>query len=57
MTTDDDIPESIAEAEMDIGGIKVKVHVLSDGRRIVAAEDMERVMMLLFGNVAKGRDS
>lgn len=46
--TEDELPVSIAEAELDFCGLKVKVHVLSDGRRVIAAEDMERVMRIMF---------
>ncbi len=53
--TETEIPEAISEGEMDFCGLKVKVHVLSDGRRVIEQSDMERIMrVMLAGDDIEG---
>jgi len=53
---DDRIPEQVAEGEMDFCGLKIKVVVLDDGRRVIEAPDMERIMRILLEGDAAGED-
>lgn len=50
----EDVPVSVAEGEMAFGDIKVKVHTLSDGRRVIEAADMERLLAILEEEKAGG---
>lgn len=49
MIPEDDVPIVIAESVMYVQGHAVKVMVLSDGKRIVDAEDAKRLMRELLG--------
>jgi hypothetical protein len=49
-----EIAASIAESEMNFLGVKVKVHVLSDGRRIIEKDDFERVLAVLLEGDSAG---
>jgi len=53
----EDVPVSVAEAEMDFCGLKVKVHVLSDGRRVIEAADMERIMRVMLEGDEAGHNT
>lgn len=50
------IPESIAESELDFLGLKVKVHVLNDGRRVIEKADMERILAIVCEGDAAGEN-
>jgi hypothetical protein len=43
------IPVAIHESEMEIMGVKVRVHVLDDGRRVINAEDFAAVIAAMSG--------
>jgi hypothetical protein len=45
----EDIPVAIHESEMEIMGVKVRVHVLDDGRRVINAEDFAAVIAAMSG--------
>lgn len=48
----DDLPQSVSEGEITISGVKLRVNVLDDGRRVVRAEDVQA----LFDAWAAGAD-
>lgn len=45
--TDEKISEAIAEAEMDILGMKLKVYVLDNGQRVIEQSDMMRFLTMM----------
>lgn len=46
----DDLPKVVHEGTLKIGDVEVKVHHLDDGRRVIASEDMAKVMLWLAGD-------
>lgn len=44
---EDKIPEALFEETMDIAGIEVRVYVLDDERRVVHAEDVEKLFAFI----------
>jgi hypothetical protein len=46
----EDIPQAIAESEMELLGVKVKTYVLDDGRRIIDADDFHKLMAIMTGD-------
>ncbi|MGD9728321.1 MAG: hypothetical protein AB7R40_23700 [Nitrospiraceae bacterium] len=40
----EDIPQAIAENEMELLGVKVRFYVLDDGSRIINADDFHKLM-------------
>lgn len=46
----DNIPTDIATDEMEVLGWKLKVHVLDDGRRVVDAADMQKLLAAFSSN-------
>lgn len=50
------IPQSISESEIEVCGLKIKVHVLDDGRRIIESQDMEGIMHVLRGWLRNKKD-
>jgi hypothetical protein len=43
----DALPQAIATSEMTIGGITLRCHVLDDGRRVLEADGMDRLVEAL----------
>lgn len=40
-------PKSIAQGVINLGGFKLRTHVLDNGQRVIEADDMERFFKLL----------
>lgn len=53
----DDTPQAIAESEMIVLGHKIRVHVLSDGKRVIEAGDMERLLQALTAPTGEDDDA
>jgi hypothetical protein len=49
-----DIPQAVAESEMDFLGLKVRVYVLADGRRVIEKGDFERAMAIVLEGDSAG---
>lgn len=45
-----EIPQAVAEAEIDLLGIKVRVYQLSDGREVIDANDFHRLLIAMQNN-------
>ncbi|WP_406706176.1 hypothetical protein [Sodalis sp.] len=43
------IPQAIAESEIEIGDLKIRVMVLDNGQRVVPEEDFEKFNVWLMG--------
>ncbi|MGQ6007314.1 hypothetical protein ACUNHP_22200 [Serratia sp. IR-2025] len=56
MTTPD-LPTSIAEEAMEVAGMQVKVHVLDNGQRVIAAEDAEKLFQWLAAAPTQGKNN
>lgn len=52
-----EMPASMADAELDFLGVKVRVHVLDDGRRVIEQADFERVLAILSQCDGAGEDT
>ncbi len=48
-----EIPQVTHEAEVELLGVKVRVYRLDDGRTIIPADDMEKIMKLLIDGGAQ----
>lgn len=48
----EDLPLSTHESEMELMGVKLRLYVLDDGRRVVNAEDFAKLMNVMTGNEA-----
>jgi hypothetical protein len=44
------VPESVWSGEFLLFGVKVRGHVLSDGQRIIEADDVVRLLNAMAGN-------
>lgn len=47
--SDGHLPQSTHQGVMDILGLKVNVYRLDDGRTVIEADDMQRLLEKLFG--------
>lgn len=43
----DDLPTAVQEPAFDLGGVTIRCYVLSDGQRLLNADDVEKFMGLL----------
>ena len=50
----DEVPEAVAESEMDFLGVKVRVYVLADGRRVIEKGDFDRAMKVIVDGDCAG---
>lgn len=56
MTTPD-LPTSIAEETMEVAGMRVKVHVLDNGQRVIDAADAEKLFQWLAAAPTQGKNN
>ncbi|WP_338473416.1 hypothetical protein [Serratia marcescens] len=52
-----DWPPSIAEETMEIAGMRVKVHVLDNGQRVIDAADVEKLFQWLAAAPPQGKNN
>ena len=52
-----DLPTSIAEETMEIAGMRVKVHVLDNGQRVIDAADAEKLFQWLAAAPTQGNNN
>ncbi|HGE8502864.1 hypothetical protein ACYZFV_11410 [Serratia ureilytica] len=52
-----DLPSSIAEETMEIAGMRVKVHVLDNGQRVIDAADAEKLFQWLAAAPTQGNNN